>query len=1566
MLVFGLFCAVASAAGPTITNFLVTPGLTTTTVSWTTSATGTSYVFYGTSTIANGLPTSTFSQSTSSQENATSVSFTLTGLTSSSLYELYGESTSTGGNTTTSQRLAFTNQNLVGYWTLGEGTGTTAYDRSGNGYDDTVGASTTWITNGMIGGALNFPGSGNIGSVNATSVYNNLAAGTISAWIDWNGNPSTNVFLSADTGNCQSPFWATINGTTHAFTVRVSNTPGCTASTTQFLGVTPPVPNLLNNWHMLTYVVSSTGNTFYIDGSPVPTSSMSYTVGSPTSSYFFASAATTSEHYALGGVYSAGSNTFGGGVDDVRIYNTPLSAAQVLALYNYQTAVPVVQAFSASPSSTTSGSTSTLTWSVAGATSVSITPGTFMSTSTATNGSTTVNPTSTTVYTLTASNGFGTSTATTSVTIATGSVPTINLLSIPTTTLGFGSSTSISWNVSNASSLTFTGNALNFTTSTASGTMTFTPTIPGSLEYDLLATNGNGTSTASTTATITNPGTFSVNCTRTPTAAPCSMININGDASSSGGFSGYADATIRQDPLTGALWMAYSWPHTTTSSTHVIDTHLASSSDGGVTWNYAGALYTSQLDPASTTAGYMSHEVMNLYPQVVSGVTYWYGIHSVYDVPPGGAPGTSEPYTHRWELVYASSTGSVGPMALVSTTDIEYLGDQGNTQTGTWPIAQNLSSLVSGSCGDTYEPSLTIASGSLYLFLSCTNSGGPSQYFYAVFKAPNPTSTAPNWSWSYVGSFAVSSDAKSIVNYLGATNDPYITQMDVTPSNVPGKLFAIATDAFNATSGKNGMGCVAMELANIDPPQLVYNSQGQVQVDAALTSSDSTSTGPGSCTYSPYSGTGMIIADRHTLANGSLSSVFDQSYVFPAIGGQSSTSITISNFGVTPGNTTATASWATSATGTSYVFYGTSTVVGGNISSAFNLSTSGLENATSVSFTLTGLASNTLYDAYAESTSTGGQSAYSSADLYFTSPNLIGYWPFDVGTGTTEFDQSGNGYDDSVGATTTWLTNGMIGGALQFTRGQSAGTGLPVPGAYNGVSQGTISAWINWQGTTSTNIFFAADTGNCQSPFWLGLNGTAQEFSVRISNTPGCTPSTTQFQALTPPIPNLANNWHMLTYVVSSTGNTFYVDGSPIASSSMSYTVGSPTSTAFFSTAATTSEQYVIGGVPNTPGFTFGGAVDDVRIYNAPLSAAQVLALYNYQTGAPTISSFSASPASITSGSPSTLSWITSGATGMTITAPGFTTFSSSSEATQGSLTVNPTSTTVYTFTATNNLGSATTTATVTVTSSSPITAPINVTSTSFTSSSIFLSWSVSTDTATSVLGYYVYRNTTSTPIASTSVAADPYYDGNTYFDDSTSSPLSASTTYTYYVSAFDGLGNVSLLSAPFSASTAATGTIPNNYQALNASLQASLATASNSLAWNGQTSTTLYGWDSSATDDNGGLCNIRQQIGGTVPYQAMDQEIASRKAMGDTVFSTSLGYPMLDPNFYVYMGTSTGAICPGASISSTTAINNVLTYYERCNGRCEQRYEIGDRVEPAFDVERIERQPAICQHFCL
>jgi len=82
---------------------------------------------------------------------------------------------------------------------------------------------------------------------------------------------------------------------------------------------------------------------------------------------------------------------------------------------------PVISSFTANPTNITSGSSSALSWATTGATSLAITPGTFISTSAS--GSTSVSPSATTTYTLTATNAVGSTTSTAKVTVTASGGP---------------------------------------------------------------------------------------------------------------------------------------------------------------------------------------------------------------------------------------------------------------------------------------------------------------------------------------------------------------------------------------------------------------------------------------------------------------------------------------------------------------------------------------------------------------------------------------------------------------------------------------------------------------------------------------------------------------------------------------------------------------------------------------------------------------------------------------------------------------------------------------------------------------------------------------------------------------------------------------------------------------------------------------------------------------------------------------------------------------------------------------------------------------------------------------
>ena len=79
-------------------------------------------------------------------------------------------------------------------------------------------------------------------------------------------------------------------------------------------------------------------------------------------------------------------------------------------------------------------------------------------------------------------------------------------------------------------------------------------------------------------------------------------------------------------------------------------------------------------------------------------------------------------------------------------------------------------------------------------------------------------------------------------------------------------------------------------------------------------------------------------------------------------------------------------------------------------------------------------------------------------------PDLIGYWAFNEGSGTTAADQSVNSYDGTLYGGLTW-TVGLYGGALQFNGSNTyVGTGQSL---LSDLDEFTLAGWVSASNTSS-------------------------------------------------------------------------------------------------------------------------------------------------------------------------------------------------------------------------------------------------------------------------------------------------------------------------------------------------------------------------------------------------------------------------------------------------------------------------------------------------------------------
>src|SRR5579864_4046736 len=158
--------------------------------------------------------------------------------------------------------------------------------------------------------------------------------------------------------------------------------------------------------------------------------------------------------------------------------------------------VPIIVSFTANPTSITQGASSTLSWQVQNATTVTIDNGVG---NVPLNGTRGVTPGATTVYTLTATNGNLSAVQQATVTV-TAAGPKITSITATPPTIASGGSSALTCNATNATSININGT--NF--SASSGTLSVSP--KQTTTYTCVATAQNGqTDTLQATVTVTIP-----------------------------------------------------------------------------------------------------------------------------------------------------------------------------------------------------------------------------------------------------------------------------------------------------------------------------------------------------------------------------------------------------------------------------------------------------------------------------------------------------------------------------------------------------------------------------------------------------------------------------------------------------------------------------------------------------------------------------------------------------------------------------------------------------------------------------------------------------------------------------------------------------------------------------------------------------------------------------------------------------------------------------------------------------------------------------------------------------
>jgi hypothetical protein len=218
-------------------------------------------------------------------------------------------------------------------------------------------------------------------------------------------------------------------------------------------------------------------------------------------------------------------------------------------------------------------------------------------------------------------------------------------------------------------------------------------------------------------------------------------------------------------------------------------------------------------------------------------------------------------------------------------------------------------------------------------------------------------------------------------------------------------------------------------------------------------------------------------------------------------------------------------------------------------------------------------------------------------------PVSVGEWTFNTASGTTSPDTSGKGKTLTLGTGVRFVTNGLVGPALQLV-GTSSPNGAATSSAVITTSVSfSVSGWIRFDQLPSCrNQAMASQDASNVSGFTLGITGPCNgqpgvfTFVMRSSNSSTATQNTAAGSSA----PALTR-WYHLTGVRNTTANTMalYVDGAKVRSIT--------NTTKWSATGGFVVGRAKSSGSARDPAYA---SIDSVRAFNRALTDAEVTTLF--------------------------------------------------------------------------------------------------------------------------------------------------------------------------------------------------------------------------------------------------------------------------------------------------------------------------------------------------------------------
>jgi len=216
---------------------------------------------------------------------------------------------------------------------------------------------------------------------------------------------------------------------------------------------------------------------------------------------------------------------------------------------------------------------------------------------------------------------------------------------------------------------------------------------------------------------------------------------------------------------------------------------------------------------------------------------------------------------------------------------------------------------------------------------------------------------------------------------------------------------------------------------------------------------------------------------------------------------------------------------------------------------------------------------------------------------------LVGWWRFNEGSGSTCTDSSGNGHDGTIVGTPQWGTGPEgFGPALVFSPDVCQGVDCGVFDPTDGTGQFSLTLWAYWNGTGTFQHFFTKSNGYGNDTMMFQFELWGAHTSAQYTDKVGATyaPAGSMEFFIMP-----KNEWVHLAWTFDGSDLRVYLNGVD--------EVGPKP----FSIGPNVDAPIEIGYSTPDGGRIFEGTLDDVRIYSHALSESEVLAAMQGSEGYP-------------------------------------------------------------------------------------------------------------------------------------------------------------------------------------------------------------------------------------------------------------------------------------------------------------------------------------------------------------